>query len=96
MLGDLDNAVYFNDNIDLDNDDLNNIAFFNNYTNNILFSNVVIDLVNINLNNVNIHDNLVDYGLDNINVATLIAWCKRYKQRKVCKKVINRGLMPIA
>ena len=29
MLEDLDNTVFFHDNIDLDNDDPNNVTFFN-------------------------------------------------------------------
>ena len=33
--------------------------------------------------------------VNNAGLEKLISWCNRYKQRKVCKKVIDIELMPI-
>ena len=34
--------------------------------------------------------------IDNPGLDNLITWCNGYKQRKVCKKEIDKELMPVA
>ena len=52
-LKDLENAVSFNDDIDLDINDIDIVRFFNNSTNNFTCSNVI-RLIDTNVNNINL------------------------------------------
>ena len=52
------------------------------------------DINNINLDN---NDDAFDEDeLETINHVRLIAWRNRFKQRKICKKEISKGLMSVA
>ena len=88
MFKDLDNTVFFNKIIDLDNDDCDNVTFFydNCY---ITLSNVFMSLANINLNDVNTDDDL-----DTINLVKLTACCNIYNT--VHEKETNTELMSTA
>ena len=52
------------------------------------------DINNINLDN---NDDAFDEDeLETINHVRLTAWRNRFKQRKICKKEISKGLMSVA
>ena len=86
LVEDLHNTTFFNDDIDLDNDDPDNVTFFND----------VIGFVNKNFNNFNFAGELDDDKLDTTTLAKLITLHKRYHNRRACKNKIYKELMPIA
>ena len=79
----IDNDVFSNYDIDLDDADSYIITFFSELIN--------ADRINVKLDNNNFNDE----DLINIVHVGIIAWYHRFKQRKVCNK-IGRELMPVA
>ena len=90
ILEDLDNTVFFNDNIV--NADSDNITFFSDGG-----GLVNVDLNNVNHNNVtdddNFHDDDDDDDTETIIHVRDMAWCNRFKQYKACKKEMIKELI---
>ena len=54
-------------------------------------------LISVDLNNINLDDaNFYEDDPEIIIHVRLMAWCKKFKQCKTCKKDISKELMPIA
>ena len=71
MLQDLDNALFFN----------NDIVFFDADSDKFTFFLDDMSLFNVDLNNVNLDDNnFDDYDPETTLHVRLMAWCNRYKQ----------------
>ena len=87
MLEKLNNIVFSNNDVDLDDIDSDIDTLFSDD----------MGLVNIDLNNINRDGNNFDEDdPETITHVGLMAWHNRLKQRKPCKKMIGNGLMPIA
>ena len=86
MLEKLDNAIFSNDDIVVDNEDTDNVTFFNDEMglNTIYLNNIILD-----------DDNFDDYDHEPIIHVRSIAWCNNYKQRKACKKEISKELVHV-
>ena len=78
----LDNAVFFNYDIDFDDKDSDIVTFFSDD----------LDLNTIDLNNINFDEQ----DPETIINVRLMAWCNRNKQGKACKKEISKELMAVA
>ena len=73
IIEELDNAIFFNDDIVSGDIDSDIVTFFSNG----------ICLKSINLNNINTnHDNFDDHDPETIRDARLMGWYNRYKQAK--------------
>ena len=86
MLKDLDNTLFFNDDIVFVNVGSNNAAIFSDDVA------LYVDITNVSLDD----DNFDSDNPETIIHVRLVAWCNKYKQREACKKEISKELMPVA
>ena len=73
------------------------ILFFDEDSNNVIFFGGDMGILSVDLDEINLDD--VNFDEDDpetiINVG-IMAWRKRFKKHKLCKKNISKELMPVA
>ena len=73
-----------------------NIVYFNEDSNNVVFNCNEMCILNIDINNINLDNNFDEDDPHTIILIRLLAWHTKFEKRKALKKDISEELMPVA
>ena len=73
-----------------------NILYFNEHFDNVVFNCNEMGILNIDLNNINLDNNFDEDDLDTIILIRPLAWHIKFEKLKALKRELNEELMPVA